>query len=200
MRKFILVLTLALTILSCKKDKTLTEPDYSAFIGKTTPTFYGTLGGKSFSWTIGFEQSQGMEGYENGNGVYDSTDPERVVLFGLASESDLQTRFTLYSPRYNAESDTEISRVFSFGIKTLGDLRNNFYLSIYKDGTLYQSRGSNPSNEIEIIQTEPFVDNSVPKLRVWFRINAKLSTCDCQSDKPVSVDGLMIAEFYGVKK
>jgi hypothetical protein len=73
-------------------------------------------------------------------------------------------------------------------------------LSINKDNNFYQSNSFNPSNEIEILKTQEFTDYLGKKLRVWFRINAKLSSCSCQSNTSVLTDGLMTAEFFGVKK
>jgi hypothetical protein len=202
MIKYFFGLILTLTLFSCKKSDVPSpnQIDYSSFLAKKNQTFYGKLDGTFFSWTFGWNQSQGVAGYENGYGICDSTDPVRVVLFGLTSESDLTTRFMLYSPRYISTSATEFSQVFSLGKKKLGDFRIDFHLKVYKDNTVYQSNSLNPANEIEILKTEEFTDYSGKKLRVWFRVEGKLSSCNCQNNTSLLSDGLMIAEFYGFKK
>lgn len=202
MIKYFLGLILALTILSCRKDDVTSvtpKKDYTAFLADTIQTFYGKIDGAGFAWTFGWNQSQGITGYQNGNGICDSTDPVRILFFGLTWESDLQTRFMLYSPRYNSESETEFSQVFSLGKKKLGDFQNDFSLSIYKDNTFYQSNRLSPTNEIEILKTQEFTENTGKKLRVWFKLDATLS-CNCQNGKALLADGLMIAEFYGLRK
>ena len=202
MSKYLFGLILTLTIISCKKDDVVINPkkDYTAFLATTSQTFKGNLDGTNFSWSFGWNQFQGITGYQNGNGICDSTDPVRIVLFGLTLESAGQTRFRLYSPKYNSTSESEFSKVFSLGKKKLGDFKTDFYLSINKDNNFYQSNSLSPTNEIEILKTEEFTDNLVKKLRVWFRIDAKLSSCSCQNNNSVLADGLMLAEFFGYKK
>jgi hypothetical protein len=201
MYKYLLGFILALTIISCRKDDTgIKKKDYSYFLNETGQTFQGKLNGENFSWSFGWNQFQGISGYENGNGVCDSTDPVRVVLYGLTLEGGGQTRFRLYSPKYNSLSDTEFSQVFSVGKKKLGDFRTDFYLSINKDNKFYQTSSLNSSSEIEILKTQEFTDYLGKKLRVWFRIDATLSSCSCQNDNSTLTDGLMLAEFYGFKK
>ena len=202
MNKYFIGFILTLTIISCKKDDVVINPkkDYTAFLATTSKTFLGNLDGTNFSWSYGWNQFQGIAGYENGNGICDSTDPVRVVLFGLTSEGGGHTRFRLYSPKYNSTSESEFLKVFSLGKKQLGDFRNDFYLVINKDNNFYQSNGLSPTNEIEILKTEEFTDNLGKKLRVWFRIDAKLSSCSCQNNNSVLADGLMLAEFFGHKK
>jgi hypothetical protein len=201
MKKFFSGLLLTQLLICCNKnDASLSKNDYAFFLANSTPTFFGKLNGKPFSWTYGWNQSQSLAGFENGNGICDSTDPVRVVLYGLTSEMDLQTRFILYSPKYNSQSEADISRVFSVGTKKLGDFRSDFHLKIYKDNQYYQSNGLSAKNEIEILKTEEFSDNFGKKLRVWFRIDARLSSCSCQNNNASLSDGLMIAEFSGFKK
>ncbi|HET6995023.1 MAG TPA: hypothetical protein VFI06_08575 [Chitinophagaceae bacterium] len=190
-----LLLALTISITACKKHglQDNEKKDYSAFLAQSNRHFRGTFDGASFYWNFGFNQFQSITGYENGNGICDSTDPARVVLFGLTSEDGAQTRFRLYSPKYNSGSDEEISRVFGVGKKKLGDFRTDFSLVIIKDNMVYQSNRFNSTNEIEILQTQEFTDyRSKKMLRVWFRLDAKLNNS-------VLADGLMIAEFYGVK-
>jgi hypothetical protein len=203
MIKYFLGILLSLSIFSCKKDDVainISKKDYSSFLAKTNQTFQGKLNGTNFSWSFGWNQFQGNAGYENGDGICDSTDPSRVVLFGLTSDDGGYTRFRLYSPKYNSSSEAEISQIFSVGKKKLGDFRKDFYLSIYRGDKFYQTNRFNSSNEIEILKTEEFSDYLGKKLRVWFRIDAKLSSCDCQNNNSVLTDGLMVAEFFGVKK
>lgn len=200
MNKYLLGLIIILAFVSCKKDEVNTQKDYSYILNQTTPTFQGNFDGERFSWRFGWNQFQSIAGYENGDGLCDSTDPSRVLMFGLTSEDGGKTRFLLYTPKYNSASDTEISQLFSVGKKTLGDLRRDFYLTISKNNQFYQSSRSSTSNEIEILKTEKFWDYSVQKLRVWFHIEAKLSSCGCGVDNSSITDGLMIVEFYGVKK
>lgn len=203
MNKYLFGFMLTLTMISCKKEdvgNTNPKKDYSLFLAQKAQTFQGKLDGTNFSWSFGWNQFQGIAGYENGNGICDSTDPVRVVLFGLTSEGGGQTRFRLYSPKYTSTSETEFSEAFSVGKKKLGNFRKDFYLSINKDNKFYQSNSFNQTNEIEILKTEEFTDNLGKKLRVWFRLDAKLSSCSCQNNDAVLADGLMIAEFWGFKK
>jgi hypothetical protein len=201
MNKFLLVFIFTLTIIGCKKDDATINPkDYTFFLRETGQTFKGKLNDTAFSWSYGWRQFQGIAGYENGYGVCDSTDPVRIVLFGLTSENNAQPRFALYSPRYNSSSETEFSEVFSLGKKKLGDFRTDFYLSITKDNKFYQTNSLNTTNEIEILKTEEFTDYYGKKLRVWFRLDAELSSCNCQSSSLALTDGLMIAEFFGYRK
>lgn len=213
MKKHLLGFILTLTVISCTKDGAAignpqkdegainnTNKDYTSFLAQTVQTFQGKLDGKNFSWSFGWNKFQGVVGYENGNGVCDSTDPVRILLFGLTSEGGGDTRFRLYSPKYNITSDAEFLKAFSVGKKKLGDFRTDFYLSINKDNTFYQTNGFYTTNEIEILKTEEFTDHLVKKLRVWFRLDAKLVSTDYQKNNTVLADGLIIAEFYAYKK
>lgn len=203
MKKFLLGLTLILTIISCKKEDVQSangKKDYTSFLAKNTQTFYGVLDDFQFAWSFGWNESQSSAGFENGYGVCDPKEPVRLVNFGLLWEKDLKTRFTIYSPRYNSTSENEIARVFGIGKKKLGDIRNDFYISIYIGGKDYESNNLSPNNEIEILKTEEFNDGVNGKLRVWFRIDAKLSSCKCKDDKLVPLSGMMVAEFYGFRK
>ncbi len=201
MTKYILGLIFILTIFSCTEDDSvLVSPvkDYTSFLAQTTPKFSGRIDNAWFSWIFTLGNSQSMAGYHNGYGICDPNDPMRVVFFGLTSESDLQTRFTLYSPRYNSES--EVAQVFGVGKKKLGNFRDDFYLSMYKDGKIYQSNDLNSTNEIEILKTEEFTNHTGKKLRVWFRIDAKLLSYSYPGNLSLLTDGLMIAEFNYFKK
>lgn len=202
MNKYLFAVILSLTIISCKKDDVTIDQkkDYSAFLATTSKSFTGSLDKTYFNWRFGLGQFQGAAGYENGNGICDPADPDRIVFFGLTSDASGQTRFRLYSPKYNAGSEAEFSKVFSVGKKKLGDFRNDFYLSIVRDNNTFQSNGSSPISEIEILKTEVFSDYLGEKLRVWFSINANLSSCNCQNSNTTLRDGLMLAEFYGFKK
>lgn len=203
MNKYLTGFIFTLIIISCKKDNTtINNPnkDYSSFLVQTSQTFQGKLDGTYFSWSFGWNKFQSFAGSENAKGICDSTDPVIVVFFGLTSEDGGQTRFSLYSPKYNSTSDSEISKVFSIGKKKLGNFRTDFYLSINKNYTFYQTKSFNSTNEIEILKTEEFTNEVGKKLRVWFRLAAKLSSCYCQSNNSVLADGLMIAEFYGFRK
>jgi hypothetical protein len=141
-----------------------------------------------------------MAGYQNGNGICDSTDPVRMLLYGLTLNNDFQQRYTLYSPRYNTSSETEFAQVFTVGKKTLGTLGTDFYLSITRDNKIYQTTADN-ENEIEILNTQEYTDYLGDKLRVWFKLNAKLTlACGCQSDNLVLSDGILLTEFLGFRK
>ena len=210
MIKYFIALFIASTLLGCKKDTQLVEItrkdarkvscpklDESYFLTLTNQSFRGELDGTCFSWSFGLSQFQGIAGYENGNGVCDSTDPVRMLLFGLTSEDGGQTRFWLYSPKYDVSSEGEFSNVFGLGKKKIGVLREDFYLAVKKDGKFYQSDRSNQSNEMEVLKTEEFTDDFNTKIRVWFKINARLSLQDVQNSNIVLANALMIAEFYG---
>jgi hypothetical protein len=201
MNKWLLCLILSLTIIGCKKDDAGTkQKDYTYFLKQTTPKFQGKLNNEAFTWIYG-QQCQSMAGYQNGSGICDSTDPVRMVLYGLTLNSDFQQRYVLYSPKYNTSSETEFARVFTVGKKTLGTLGADFYLSITRDNKIYQTNANN-ENEIEILKTQEFTDYLGDKLRVWFKLNAKLTPAcgGCQSDNLVLSDGILLTEFYGFRK
>lgn len=200
MKKYLIGIILALTIFSCKKDDS--QKDYSSFLKQSSQTFQGELDKSYFSMSYGGSSGyQSTAGYENGNGVCDSTDPVRVVLFGLTAVNDSKKSFILYSPKFNTTSESEISKVFSIGKKKLGAYRSDFYLRITQGNKLYESNGFNNTNEIEILKTVEYIDNisKMRTLRVWFRLDAKLSSCGCESNSSVLSNGLMIAEFIGVR-
>jgi hypothetical protein len=46
--------------------------------------------------------------------------------------------------------------------------------------------------EIEILKTEAYTDYLGKKLRVWFRIDAKLSSCNCQNNNAALTSGLIV--------
>jgi hypothetical protein len=199
MKKWLVGFILSLTIIGCKKDDAGTkQKDYTYFLRQTTPTFQGKFNNEVFTWSFG-PQYQSMAGYQNGNGICDSTDPVKVLLFGLTA-NNLQQRYTLYSPKYNTTSETEFSQVFSTGKKKLGGFTADFYLTIFQDNKTYVTKANN-ENEIEILKTEEYTDYIGDKLRVWFRLNAKLTpACGCQSDNLVLSDGILLTEFYGYRK
>jgi hypothetical protein len=204
MKKIVLGLAVLLVIAGCKKDG-ISEPvssqkDYSFFLSQTGTSFQGKLDNTTFSWRYGWRQFQSIAGFENGNGICDSTDPVRVVLYGLTSEDSAKTRFRLYSPKFNSSSESEVAQVFAVGKKKLGDFRNDFYLSIYKDNKQYQTSSTDLENQIEILKAEEFTDYLGKRLRVWFKLDANLSSCNCQNSKIALTGGLMIVEFYGFKK
>jgi hypothetical protein len=201
MKKYLIGFILVLTLFSCKKDDS--QKDYSSFLKQSSQRFQGILDKSYFSMNYGgSSEYQNSEGFENGNGVCDSADPVRVVLFGLAVASNAKPSFVLYSPKFNTTSESEISQVFSKGIKKLGDYRTDFYLRINWGNNLYQSNSFNKSNEIEILKTVEFIDNisKMQTIRVWFRLDAELSTCSCENNTSVLSNGLMIAEFIGFRK
>jgi hypothetical protein len=102
---------------------------------------------------------------------------------------------------FDSTSDSEIYTVFSLGKKKLGDYKTDFYLSINMGNNLYQSNGFNFMNEIEILKTQEFIDSfdNLRKIRVWIKLDARLSSCGCQDNNSVLTDGLMIAEFRGIR-
>jgi hypothetical protein len=198
MSKYLLFIFSLCTIISCRKDDTAAPPpiDHSYYLTQKTQNFQGKLDGNAFHWSFGWRAFQGIKGYENGNGICDSTDPVRVVLFGLTSEDGGHIRFRLYSPKYNSLLPSEFSNVFSLGKKKLGDFRSDFYLSIFQAENFYESTGKSAVSEIEVLKTEEFTDYIGKQLRVWFKIHAFLSS----GNKTVLLDGFMMAEFFGYKK
>ncbi len=199
MKQFLPTLLLIVTVISCNKEDMISPKDYTAFLKKTQQTFGGNLNGKDFYWRFALDGCQGLAGFQNGNGICDSTDPERVVLFGLNS-TDGQNGFTLYSPKFNSASDIEILHLFSPGIKQLGDLNKDFHLSMRINGQLYSSGRLNAVGEIEILKSEEFTDYLGKKIRVWFRLDGRMASCNCNNNSVILKDGLMIAEFWGYKK
>ncbi len=192
MQRFLLGFILTLTILGCKKDdapKSNPELDYSSFLAQTGQTFRGRFNGNYFLWSFGLNQFQAGYGY-----VGTPTDSLRAVEFGLTSH-DGETWFRLYSPKYNSASESEFLRVFGLGKKKLGDYLSDFHIELSTNKDVYQTNSLSDTNEIEILKTQEFTD--LAKLRVWFRIEAKLFALN----KNIALtDGLMIAEFYGFKK
>jgi len=203
MNKFIIGLAFLVVLSSCTKEK-ITDPatakDYSIFLTQTAQTFQGKFNGSAFYWFFGYSQFQSTAGFYNGNGVCDSTDPERILVFGLTSEDDLETRFLISTPKYNSSVDQELEKIFTPGKKKLGNLYTDFHLTVTKDKKDYKTSATDTNNEIEVLKTEPFTDYLGKKLRVWFRLSGKLSSCNCQNSTINLTDGVILAEFFGYKK
>ncbi len=200
MIKPLLSFILILIIVSCKKDDLQITPreDNAKFLTTSLPIFIGNLGGNNFSWSNGGQGGQ-WGGYTNDN--CDPTNPMKIVIFGLSLGG--QTAFKLYSPKHNTTSQEEFDRLFSLGKKKLGDFQTDFHLEILKEkeNKFYQSSSLASINEIEILKTEEFTDYFGQKLRVWFKITAKLSCNSTSNDNDgLLSNGLMIAEFQTFKK
>ena len=196
-KRFIFIFGLFFLFACEKEEARTTKKDYSTFLAYNVNSLFGVLENKSISWSFG-SNFQGISGYENGSGVCDPTDPTRTVLFGLTSEGGGNTYFRFYSPVYNATTDFE--NIFELGEKRLGNFKTDFYLSIFIDNTLYES-SRNLSNQIEILKKQELrsTDGFV-RYRVWFRLNAILKPiCGCEKPDLKLTDGMLLAEFFGVK-
>ncbi len=205
MRAFVLLSFLSVLFFSCEKEEEIVpvQKDFSHFLLQTTPTFKGILDGTGISWKFGAGTGfYSQQGYKNGNGICDPTDPERVVEYGLIS-NDGQKRLLIQSPKYNSASNEELEEVFSVGKKKLGDEYTDFHLSIKLTDTHYYSSGSVPESTLEILKTEEFVnEHSEESVRVWFVLDAEMVNCECEQkgEHPKLTNGLIIAEFIYCKQ
>jgi hypothetical protein len=205
MKSLLAVFTLCVIFVSCSKnsdeDIIIEQPkDYSAFLSTTDYKFFGKLDGVDFFWAMGVAKFQSLTGYENPDGICDTTNYDRTLLFGLSSEDGGKTRFQIHTPACNVKSQDGFNKVFSVGEKTLGARNIDFFLAIQIGDKQYYTNSYSGKNEIEILKTEEFNNYwGNPRLRVWFKIDADLASCECNTVSSRLTDGLLVAEFYGYK-
>ena len=203
MKFYLICFSFVFLLISCKKDEIIETPiDYNSFMLESNYTFRGNLEGESFVWSYGIDEYQLGNGYENPYGICDSTNFERILECGLASNEEGKPKYIIYTPAFNVKNITEFANVFSVGKKKLGSRITDFFLVMQKDEKQYFTNANSDSNEIEILKTEEYLNNfGQPRLKVWFKLEANLSDCDCQSqtNKYKLTNGCLLAEFYGYK-
>jgi len=196
--KNILILFLTISLISCSKDE-IEVPNYSAFLNNQTPSFSGKLNSQFINWKFGFNESQMITGFDNGNGVCSATDPVRILMFGLSSKDGL-TKLNIITPKMDTSNEIEVYSVLNNGRKQFGELYNDFYFRIEKDNNCYINNSKNNDNfEILKIEEAPYYNNE-KCLFVWIKIdNLILENTNKINDNIVIKDGFMIAQFIGYK-
>lgn len=197
--KRILILLVIISLIGCTIDdeSQTAQTNYSAFLENRTPSLIGKLNSQSISWKFGWNEYQMSSGYENGNGICSTTDPIRILSFGLSTD-DASTQLTFITPKMNTSNQDEVKSVLSIGKKRFGDIYNNFQFRILKNNNFYINT-PNTDQKLEIVKTEEFqnYDNKTHML-VWIKIdNLELINSDQSGEKINLKDGLMIAEFNG---
>ena len=183
------LLFLALLLTGCREAEITPRPDYSAFLAETTPCFRGKINGVYFSYSSGSQWQQ--------HNTYNTTAEHQLIKFGLTSEVDHITTFQLTCPGYYATSESEFDSIFIPGVQHFGPI--HFFLDMNYKGNYYYSAYAPAGNEIEILKVHEFTRNGEPMLKVWFRIDTKLSTILGMNHVALT-EGLMLAEFVGYKR
>lgn len=203
MKSIVTIFAFCIIFTSCTKkseeDNNIEPPkDYSGFLSSTDYKFLGKIDGVDFLWAMGVAKFQLLNGYENPDGICDSTNYDRTLLFGLTSVDGGKTRFQIYTPACNVKSQDGFNKVFSLGEKALGARNIDFFLAIQIGDKQYYTNSYSQKNQIEILKTEEFNNYwGSPRLRVWFKIDADLANCECNTVSARLTDGLLVAEFYG---
>ncbi|MDB5197544.1 MAG: hypothetical protein JWP88_1915 [Flaviaesturariibacter sp.] len=201
MSRCLYFLMIMASFVSCKKSETVIPPEnHSLFLATQNTMFTGKLDNTSMDWRFGMAFQKSMSN-ENGTGICDPSDPIRLVSFSLIDNANPQDRFILYSPKYDASSNTAISSIFTPGKKKLGNKRTDFYFEWRLGSKTYSTTGSNTPGEIEILKAEEIINPiGMYIMRVWFKINGNMSTCACTNAKSVPVNGYLLAEFIEYRK
>lgn len=198
MKRIILIILTTTLLIGCGEENEV-RPNYSEFFKLDYPTFRGAINNTNISWNYGLFQFQMTTGYQSGTGICnDTTDFTRIAIFGLMSD-DNQKRVMLYSPIYDVKNLDWFKSLFKIGKRKLGGFREDFYLTVTRDGKFSETNNLN-KGEIEILKTEEFINPfSKPSLRVWFSLDTELLPCNRLETSTILKEGLIIAEFWDYK-
>jgi hypothetical protein len=195
MKKALLILVLSLVLINCKKEDNLISVDYTPYLSVKTPSFVGTTDKYSFWWKYGFNTYQMNSGYDIGKPFYDPLDSDRVLFFGLVAENSTNY-FRIITPKFDSTSNDDYNALFSLGKKSVGNLFSDYHIQIQINDQFYNS--DNLNNEIEILKTEKFIDESGKNsLLVWFKYDSILLNHPNLNNNIVLSEGFIIAKFYG---
>lgn len=187
--KKITILLLALILISCSKDESVSEPDYSYFLKSKERKFNFKTTSTNYNWRFGINEFQMSTGYSPlGNN-------QAVSMFGLISDEGINY-FNLITPAVDTSNLMAVENVFSLGKKKFGEQNKFFNLTITINNLKYVNN-LNDDFELEILKTEEFLnyDNKV-KLLVWIKIDyLVLENIDQNGDTLEIKNGFMIAEF-----
>ena len=195
--KKIPILLFVLFIFNCQSDDDNTpRVDKTAlFLEETTPQFTGKLEDYNISWSFGFSQYQMSSAFNYPNG---ESSPERYLRFALTQENG-DNQLILFSPVFDSSSIASFNSVFGLGEKQIGNLLENYRLSIRKDGITYEACDLENLFKIEVIKTEEVLsdDASGNKLKVWYKLEPiNFSECDPNFDNSLS-ESFILAQFIG---
>lgn len=197
--KRILILLLTISLVSCSNDdeQQNTQPNYTSFFNKRTPSLSGKLNSQPINWEFGYDY-QMTTGFDNGNGVCSPTDPVRILFFGLTDNNDVSNQIYLVTPKMDTSNQNEVQNVLSIGEKQFGDFYNKFHFRILKNNNIYVNN-PNTNQKLEILKTEEFLNYDNKKhMLVWIKIdNLELENSNQSGEKIQLKDGFMIAELYG---
>ena len=196
--KKILILLLTISLMSCSKDEIeTTQPNYSAFLNNHTPSLFGKLNSQPINWEFGYEY-QMTTGFDNGNGVCSTTDPVRILFFGLTDNNDSSNQIFFITPKMDTSNQNDVKNVLSIGQKQFGDLYNKFQFQILKNNNLYINN-PNSNQKLEILKSEEFIyDDNKKYMLVWIKIdNLELENSNQYGDKIQLKDSFMIAKLDG---
>jgi hypothetical protein len=136
-------------------------------------------------------------GFANGNGVCSTTDPFRILMFGLSND-DASNQFTITTPKMDTSNQNDVKNVLSLGDKLFGELYNKFQFRILTNNSLYINN-PNSNQKLQILKTEEFTNyDNTKHMFVWIKIDdLELENINQSSEKIQLKNGLMIAELYG---
>jgi hypothetical protein len=196
------LLLILVSFISCKKEVKIQAPpirekDLSKFLLKSDLYFDGYIDLEKYEWELG-KNLHVFGVNDNANGLCDPSysDPNRIASSGLkAYNGDVE--YLIYTPRYNMTNEKEFDRIFSVGIKDLGDIKTNFHLYIKVNNIEYRSNAYSMSdNVLEILKTK--VQQVTPNIKVvqaWIKVKASLNTCNCEKTDSYLTNGYIIATF-----
>ena len=198
--KKILILLLAITLLSCSKDEIEDEiideieaQDYSSFLRVRTPRFMGQLNSQHIDWRYGWGQFQMSTGSYIQYEIYSETSPLDILNFGLSND-DGTSQLTFLSPSMDTSDQAEVSRVLDNGVKQIGEISKDFYISLRINNNLYK-HDPNTTGELEILKTEEIEDSFDGKtLLVWIKID-HLSLKNSNDKNLELKNGLLVAKL-----
>ncbi len=196
-RIFIFLLTISLISCSTDDETQNAQPDYSAFLNNRTPSLRGKLNSQPINWKFGYGY-QMTYGFNNGNGVCSTTDPFRILFFGLTDNNDFSNQIYFITPKMDTSNQNDVQNVLSVGQKQFGDLYNKFQFQILENNNLYINK-PNSNQKFEILKTEEFTnDDNTKYMLVWIKIdNLELENSNQNGEKIYLEDGFMIAELIG---
>jgi hypothetical protein len=196
--KKILFLVLTISLVGCSKDENETiQPNYTSFLNNHTPSLKGLLNSQFIDWKYESGGYQMSTGFANGNGVCSTTDPFRILMFGLSND-DASNQFTITTPKMDTSNQNDVKNVLSLGDKLFSELYNKFQFRILINNSLYINN-PNSNQKLQILKTEEFTNyDNTKHMFVWIKIDdLELENINQSSKKIQLKNGLMIAELYG---
>ncbi|MDP3312944.1 hypothetical protein [Lutibacter sp.] len=193
--KKITILILALILISCSKEESISEPDYSTFLNNNDHIFNFKTNLTTYNWSFESAKFQMRSGYS----PIQYTPPTAIFMSGLISNDGLNY-FNLLTPEIDISNKTAIDNVLSVGKKKFGDVYEHFNLTIAINKNEYVTK-PNDNFELEILKKEEFLNyDNKKRLLVWIKINnLVIENINQNGDFLEIKEGFMVAEFGDFK-